>query len=95
MRQEAQAQMADGRRVGVLVADEDVVAFADLGLVVEAVGSAEDLSTVARRLFGALRALDARGVEIILARDFGSHGLGLAIRDRLRRAASSVEEIPH
>jgi len=93
MRREAQAQVADGRRVGILVADEDVVAFAGLDLVVEAVGPAEDLSAVAHRLFGALRALDASGVEVILARDFGSHGLGLAVRDRLRRAASKVVEI--
>jgi L-threonylcarbamoyladenylate synthase len=94
MRREAQAQMAAGRRVAVLVADEDAGDFAGLDLVVETVGSAGDLGSVARRLFGALRALDARGVEIILARDFGSRGLGLAIRDRLRRAASKVVEVP-
>ena len=93
MRREAQAQVADGRRVAVLVADEDVEAFTGLDLTVETVGPADDLTTVARRLFGALRTLDAQKMEVILARDFGSRGLGLAIRDRLRRAASKVVEV--
>ncbi len=90
MRGEAQTYLGQGRRVGVLVADEDATAFADLDVIGETVGPAEDLDTVAQRLFGALRALDAQGVEVILARDFGAHGLGTAIRDRLRRAADII-----
>ncbi len=90
MRGEAQVQLAAGRRVGVLVADEDAETFADLDVIGETVGPAADLNAVARRLFGALRALDAQGVEVILARDFGAHGLATAIRDRLRRAADIV-----
>jgi sirohydrochlorin ferrochelatase len=40
-------------------------------------------------LYGALRELDAAGVELILARQFPSDaGLGRAVRDRLRRAAA-------
>lgn len=93
MRDEARAQIAAGRRVGVLVADEDAATFADLDVIGETVGSAEDHHTVAQRLFGALRALDAQGVEVILARDFGAHGLGSAIRDRLRRAAAVVVNV--
>ncbi len=90
MRREAQIHIAANRRVGILVADEDAAAFADLDLVGETVGPAGDLNTVARRLFGALRALDAQGVDVILARDFGAHGLGTAVRDRLRRAADVI-----
>jgi len=47
-------------------------------------GAAAD---AARRLFAALRALDAAGCDVIVARDIGPEGLGLAIRDRLVRAA--------
>jgi L-threonylcarbamoyladenylate synthase len=82
-------------RVGLLLADEDLPFFAGLDLLVETAGSAADLETVARRLFSALRALDAAGAEVILARDFGVTGLGLAIRDRLTRAAGGhVVEVP-
>jgi len=54
---------------------------------VRALGPLTDAAAVARRLFGALRELDAGGVTVILARDFGAGGLGLAVRDRLTRAA--------
>lgn len=95
MRDEAHAQISASRRVGVLVADEDAPAFADLDVIGETVGPAKDLDRVAQRLFGALRALDAQGVEVILARDFEAHGLGTAIRDRLRRAADTTVMVPN
>jgi L-threonylcarbamoyladenylate synthase len=46
-----------------------------------------DLNEAARNLFTALRKLDNSGAEIILAERFPEHGLGLAINDRLERAA--------
>ena len=87
MRTEAQQLRATGVRVGLLLAIEDAPRFADAGFILEAAGPAADLEAVARQLFTALRALDAAGAEVILARDFGAVGLGLAIRDRLTRAA--------
>ena len=81
---------ADGRRVGLLLADEDMPNFSDVPARFFCLGPAGDLAQIARNLFTGLRALDEQGVEVILARDFGEQGLGLAIRDRLRRAASQV-----
>ena len=46
------------------------------------------LEDYARALFSALRALDAQGVDIILVEGVTEEGIGLAIMDRLRRAAS-------
>jgi L-threonylcarbamoyladenylate synthase len=77
-----------GEAVGLLIAEEDAAQFAPLPVQVQVLGSASDLPQVAQRLFAALRALDDAGVAVILARDFGSSGLGLAIRDRLTRAAA-------
>ncbi|MGC8780727.1 MAG: L-threonylcarbamoyladenylate synthase [Anaerolineae bacterium] len=95
MRDEARAHIAAHRRVGVLVADEDAATFADLDVIGETVGPADNLKMVAQRLFGALRALDAQGVDLILARDFDAQGLGTAIRDRLRRAAAVTVMAPN
>jgi L-threonylcarbamoyladenylate synthase len=50
-------------------------------------GPLADLKQIARNLFAGLRDLDAQGVEIILARAYPPTGIGLAIRDRLLRAA--------
>ncbi|MBI3976916.1 MAG: threonylcarbamoyl-AMP synthase [Chloroflexi bacterium] len=86
---EAARLAAEGKRVGLLVAAEDLPALsAAPGAVVEAPGSLDDLPAVARNLFGAVRRLDAAGVDAILARSFGTRGLGAAIEDRLVRAAA-------
>ncbi|MGE3911871.1 MAG: L-threonylcarbamoyladenylate synthase [Chloroflexota bacterium] len=78
-----------GKRVGALLVDEDLPLVTDIGdsIRLERLGSERDLSAVAGRLFAALRDLDAAGCEAIYARSFGTAGLGLAILDRLTRAA--------
>ncbi len=48
----------------------------------------KNMNEAACQLFAALRSLDSSNVEIILAEIFPNEGLGLAINDRLRRAAS-------
>jgi L-threonylcarbamoyladenylate synthase len=85
MREMARQLSAEGRRVGFLVAAEDVAGLE--GGVIEPLGSRDDLEGVSRRLFAALRDLDRRDVDVILARDFGRGGLGAALWDRLLRAA--------
>jgi L-threonylcarbamoyladenylate synthase len=77
------------RRVGVLLVDEDAPLFADLGRRIQTIhlGSEADLGQVAGRLFAAMRALDAAGCDAIYARALGTSGFGLAILDRLTRAA--------
>lgn len=80
-----------GRTVGVLAAREDLgrLPSGDPGLHVVDVGSASDLPAVASRLFAGMRELDRAGVDLILARGFpAGDGLGIAIQDRLRRAAA-------
>ncbi len=85
---EVQRQRQAGEHVGVLVADEDVTAFEQGGAVVQSLGSATAPEQVAAALFAGLRTLEDAHVSIILCRNFDEKGLGLAIRDRLLRAAS-------
>jgi L-threonylcarbamoyladenylate synthase len=88
MRQQALALLAEGQRVGALITSEDLATLCDLPAIhVQVIGSKHDLAGVARSLFAALRKLDALKVDVILAHSVGSDGLGLAIQDRLRRAA--------
>lgn len=47
-----------------------------------------DLREAARRLFAALRELDAMDIDLIIAEPLPETGLGRAINDRLRRAAT-------
>jgi L-threonylcarbamoyladenylate synthase len=60
----------------------------DPPLRVVELGSSQNLESVAANLYAALRELDASGVDIILVHAFPAEGLGLALQDRLRRAAA-------
>ncbi|MGC9521038.1 MAG: L-threonylcarbamoyladenylate synthase [Anaerolineae bacterium] len=87
MRAAAEARLEAGDRVGVLLVEEDMSALTGLPVEAESLGSITSMRQIAQRLFAALRALDQAGVEVILTRDLGDVGLGLAVRDRLMRAA--------
>lgn len=82
----------NGRNVALLLAVEDAPHFAHFHGPQQLVGSLHNLEGVARNLFNTLRQLDTAETDLILARDFPAEGLGLAIRDRLRRAAEQVIE---
>ncbi|MEA4885036.1 MAG: L-threonylcarbamoyladenylate synthase [Clostridia bacterium] len=78
-----------GRRVGLLITSETALALGAVGVraVVAEVGSRADLSSVASALFDGMRRLDQADVDIILAESYSRAGLGLAIMNRLERAA--------
>jgi L-threonylcarbamoyladenylate synthase len=93
--EEARTAAAAGRRVGVLAPAEDLSALAPRLAAAAAAGRictapygarrAPDQS--ARELFAALRALDAEGVDVILAAAPAEGPLSAAVVDRLTRAA--------
>jgi L-threonylcarbamoyladenylate synthase len=86
----ARMLLQEGKRVGALAVDEDMDILGGLPVDLARVGSIADLSQIAYRLYSAIRELDEVGVDYILARSYGTQGLGLAILDRLRRAASQI-----
>jgi L-threonylcarbamoyladenylate synthase len=76
-----------GERVGVLVADTDLPAFQESEALVYTLGDAANSAQIAAALFASLRTLEEAQVQVILCRNFAAHDLGLAVRDRLGRAA--------
>jgi L-threonylcarbamoyladenylate synthase len=87
MRGQTTDALARGQRVGALLPDEEAGELGDLPVQIERLGPRADLAAISRRLYAALRALDDAGLDVILAHTFGREGLGLAIWDRLHRAA--------
>jgi L-threonylcarbamoyladenylate synthase len=81
------ASLPSGTRLGVLVPNEETTALADVQAHVLTLGPRDEPERIAARLFAALRELDAAGVDIIFAIAPPREGLGLAIWDRLVRAA--------
>lgn len=86
MRSEIASQHTDGRKVGVLTADEERDEFPDADEIV-LLGSRNNLAEIGAGLFAHLRTMDQRRVDVMLIRGFGRVGLGAAIWDRLVRAA--------
>ena len=87
MRHDRATWLAAGITVGGLVLSGDEAAFGAEPWPCEVLGGQRDPSAVANRLFAALRAVDGRGVDRIIARSVTGQGLWLAIEDRLVRAA--------
>ena len=79
------AEIARHENVGLMTSDADAAAFAGLDVKIESLGN--NAEQAALRLFAAMRALDKQGVDLILARAPDKRGLGLAVWDRLLRAA--------
>lgn len=76
----------EGKRVGVMCSVESRGVY-KVPIVLE-YGSRDDLAGVASGLFSILRAFDRHNVDVILAEAVPPHGIGLAIMNRLRRAAA-------
>ncbi len=87
---EAARAIAAGQRVGILVADEEAEAFADMPVTLALLGPRADLAVVSRQLYAALRELDSQDFDLLVAHTFGREGLGLALWDRLRKAAGGT-----
>lgn len=79
----------DGHHVGVMAPADwiDQAALARGGLVIFDWGTWGDWTQLAQNLFSGLRYLDKPGVSMILCPLPPEEGLGLALRDRLTRAA--------
>lgn len=83
--QEIKKQRALGNRVGVMATRETAQKIhAD---VVREMGDAQDLFFIAAGLFSILRAFDNTDVDVIYAEGVSEKGIGLAIMNRLRKAA--------
>jgi L-threonylcarbamoyladenylate synthase len=78
------AALGQHRRVACLLYRLDPTGVPPEVIIMPIGGSVEDY---ARSLFAALRSLDALGVELIIVEGVPEVGLGLAVMDRLRRAA--------
>jgi len=80
-----EAKRKTGEKTGIMATEETAAKYrAD---VVKVVGSRGDPRTVAKNLFGILREFDAEGVNFVAAEGLEPVGIGLAVMNRLRKAA--------
>ena len=84
--EQAIAKTSQNERIGFL-AFREAPMCSDLEMV-EVLSPEGDLFEAATTLFAKLRRLDEAGLDLILAEGVPEHGLGVAIMDRLRKAAA-------
>lgn len=75
----------EGKKVGILSVQEHEDSFR--AFCVKVLGPEKDSKTCAARLFHMLREFDADEVNVIVAECISEEGLGLAVMNRLRKAA--------
>lgn len=81
---------AQGKRVGIMATEEMLFRCREMTPPpdhIEILGSASHLQQAAARLFGALRNCDRYHLDVVFAQTFPEKGLGVAIMNRLRKAA--------
>lgn len=72
-------------KVGIMATDESLPYY-KVGEVIS-LGSRENLQEIAKNLFETLRTFDDKNVDIIISESFIREGLGIAIMNRLTKAA--------
>jgi len=86
VRQLASKYMTQGFKVGIMAKEENQNKYGRFE--VKVIGKGTELEVCAANLFTILRSFDKEGFEIIIAEGLKEHGLGLAIMERLRKAAA-------
>jgi L-threonylcarbamoyladenylate synthase len=76
----------EGKKVGILATEESANQYGQEYTVIPC-GQRSDLISVARQLYDVLRRFDQEGVDIIFAETFPNSGVGVAIMNRLLKAA--------
>ncbi|MBO9130084.1 L-threonylcarbamoyladenylate synthase [Bacillus sp. 165] len=74
-----------GLKTGILTTEENASFY--VGDVIVACGRREALTTVAAKLYDALRAFDTAQVDVIFSESFPQEGIGIAIMNRLQKAS--------
>lgn len=80
-----------GYYFGIMAKEENKDKYQDFN--VKVLGSEKNLTICAANLFSVLRDFDKEGVNIIIAEGIREEGLGVAIMDRLRKAATRENHV--
>ncbi|WP_339060868.1 L-threonylcarbamoyladenylate synthase [Tepidibacillus marianensis] len=80
-------KVSEGRKVGILTTTDHQSLFAQTTAKVLAYGNKDYLYPFAKYIYDALRQFDQEQIDFILAESFPETGIGLAIMNRLRKAA--------
>lgn len=85
-----EALTKDGKVAGILASDELIEDLGRLSLETYSLGEKSKPREASRKLYAGLRYFDERAVDVILAEAYEKVGIGIALMNRLEKAASEV-----
>lgn len=77
----------NGKKVGILATEQTKECYGDSTRVI-VLGDRDNPNSIASQLFAALREFDAIGMDVILAEAIDTTGVGMAVMNRMLRAAA-------
>lgn len=77
--------IGEGKKVGILASEENSSKYKNAKVLI--LGSRNKLADVAHNLFEYLRTFDDFGVDVILSESYEEKGVGIAVMNRLKKAA--------
>lgn len=89
-RREIKNLRAENKIVGIIASNELIAKLDAEKIIAVSYGKRGDLKTVAANLYESLRSFDRLPANIILAEGVEDNGLGVAIMNRLRKAAAKI-----
>lgn len=79
------------KRIGILASDEKIAELTENSeLSVYSLGSIKEPMLASKKLYAGLRYFDGQDVDIILAEVYPKEGIGIAIMNRLEKAATTI-----
>lgn len=78
---------AKNKKIAIITVDQHKDLYEELDAKVVSWGDLENMDEIAHKIFDALRRVDEWGVDIIYCEAFEEEGLGLAVMNRLTKAA--------
>ncbi len=80
---------SQNKRIAVLCSNENTKRYKNADLII-AVGSSKNSKQIASNLFRTLRKFDKNNIDIIISESFEEIGIGQAIMERLKKAATKI-----
>ena len=87
IRRLAEEAAASGQCVGIIASDSSAQSYLGTGALIRDIGDRSMDETIARHLFAVLRDFDREQVDVIYSESFATPHLGMAIMNRLLKAA--------
>ena len=93
---EVEIALQDQKWTGIIASDETITIYREKfpqpSVLIYSAGSRYQMKTIAHNLFYIFREMDQQKVDIIFSESFEESGIGLAVMNRMKKAAKKIQD---